>query len=229
MNGFEIAVLVVAGGASLWLIYYTQVYLPRAMDERFRESLKAFSTAVELRFPSHSGLSHRVVSLSRGVALQLNLRPAQLKDLEMSAYLRDIGLCAIPYELVNGKPEEDWTEAERMTYDRHAEVSGSMLEATPSLRRLAPIVRWHHSPFASTNLIDPTQPVGSQIPIESRILKVVSEYVWLERTQGDLLARETIRSQTDVEYCPLAANALLAVLTSTSGVQEPAQMVASRP
>ncbi len=214
MDGLDLLVLVVAGAATAWLIYYVRYFLPAQLDDRFRQSLTAFSTAIELRFPTHGGLSRRVIALSVGVGKRMGLRANQLRDLEMAATLRDIGLCAIPYGLVNGKAEEEWTEAEQMTYDRHPEVSGAMLELVPSLRQLSPIVRWHHANYDGRNPLDPTVPTGNRLPIESRILKVVTQYVWQEREQGDLIAREVIREGAGTLYCPAAAGALLAVLTS---------------
>lgn len=228
MDGQDILVLLVAGGATAWLMYYVRYFLPAQLNERFRESLTAFSTAIELRFPTHGGLSRRVVGLSIAAGKRMGLRPSQIRDLEMAAILRDIGLCSIPYNLVNGKAPEEWTEAEQMTYDRHPEVSGAMLELVPSLRHLAGIVRWHHANFEDHNPLDPTVPSSNNLPIESRILKVVTEYVWQERYQGDLLARESIREGAGSTYCPAAAAALLAVLTSSRVGQTQPDLTASR-
>lgn len=214
MAWLDIAVLAVAAAATAWLIYYVRWYLPERLDERFRESLRAFSTAVELRFPTHAGLSQRVVALSLGAGRHMGLKARQLRDLQMASTLRDIGLCAIPYSLVNDRIDGEWTEAEQMTYDRHPEVSGAMLELVPSLSHLAPVVRWHHANFDGKSPGDPTVPTGRRLPPESRILKVVTQYVWIERTHGDLLARETIREGIGSLYCPDAAEALFAVLTS---------------
>lgn len=228
MGALDIGVLLVAAAATAWLLYYVRWYLPAQLDERFRESLKAFSTAIELRFPTHAGLSNRVLGLSAGVGQAMGLRQSQLRDLQMAATLRDIGLCAIPYNLVNGRTEEEWSEAERMTYDRHPEVSGAMLEMVSSLKHLSTIVRLHHANFIS-DPADPTMPSGKRLPVEARVLKVVTQYVWLERTQGDLLARENIREGIGVVYCPLSAEALLSVLTSARVGQSQTQVTATRP
>ena len=114
----------------------------------------------------------------------------------MAGLLSDIGLCAIPYNLINGKEAVEWSEAERMTYDRHPEVSGAMLELVPSLRHLSSIVRLHHAPYEGVTPADPTVPVGGMLPVESRILKVVTEYLQQERMVGDMLARQAIREST---------------------------------
>jgi response regulator RpfG family c-di-GMP phosphodiesterase len=207
---------IVCGAAlltTIWLVAYVMVYLPRRMEERFQDSMKAFSTAIELRFPSHEGLSLRVVGLSKAVARELRLSDSQMRDLETAAHLRDIGLCAIPYSLVNSKPTHQWDPAERLTYDRHPEVSGAMLELVPPLQHLAEIVRCHHARFDGCG--EEGTPYGRQLPIESRVLKVVTEYVWNERWQGNLIAKQRIRDGLGTEYCPDVVAALWAVLTST--------------
>jgi response regulator RpfG family c-di-GMP phosphodiesterase len=219
MDSLTWAVLAVAVAASTWLVAYVRLYLPQKLEDRFLDSMKAFSTAIELRFPSHEGLSLRVVSLSQAVGRQLGLSNSELRELEMAARLRDIGLCSIPYSLVNGKQARDWSLAETMTYSRHAEVSGAMLEMVPSLRHLADVVRWHHARYDGHDEVRGT-PLGRELPLDSRILKVVTDYVWRERWQGDVLARDAIRTSTATIYCPEAAEALWGVLTS-SRVAEP--------
>lgn len=209
-----LGVLTAAFLATGWLVVYVRVLIPRQFEDRFRSSIQAFSTAVELRFPSHSGSTHRVVALSLAVGKRLGLNGRRLSDLEMAARLRDIGLCAIPYDLVNGRQMVSWSEAEIATYEQHPEVSGAMLELVPSLRRLAPIVRHHHADYAATLPL-------LNVPLESQILKVVTEYVWAERDTGALLAREGIRHGRGEAYAPEVVDAFLTVLTS-GRVEDPA-------
>lgn len=214
--GVVIALVLVAAA----LLYATRVELPVREDEKMSQTLRAFSRAVELRFPSHAGLSARVASLSRHVGQEMGLSERKLRELEKAAWLRDIGLCSISYDLINRKPQVDWTEADRATYDRHPEVSGAMLELVPTLRHLAPIVRCHHANFNGSS--GPYFPNGEQLPIESRILKLICDYVWLERRQGQLLAREHLLDGAGKAYDPKLVEAFLGVLTS-SRVGEPAE------
>ncbi len=217
MDSLTWAVLVCVGAATFALLVYLRAYLPHQMDEKYRDSLKAFSTAVELRFPSHEGLTQRVISLSVALGKQMQFGRKRLNDLENAALLRDIGLCAIPYKLVNSKSFLDWDEADRLTYMRHPEVSGAMLELIPSLRRLAAIVRNHHAAFDGSG--GPFYPRGESLPLESRILAVVCEYVWQERRMGDLMARETVRIGRGSRFDPGVVDSFLGMLTS-AGVHE---------
>lgn len=212
MDWVKWAVVASAGVTTVWLVYYTHYYLPRMLDERFRDSITAFSTAVELRFPTHVGLTKRVQALAFAVGQHLKLLPRQMRDLEMAARLRDVGLCAIPYGLVNGRTVPDWNDAEQQTYDQHAKVSGAMLEMVPTLRHLAPIVRNHHAPYNDGTTDSAT---GQNLPIESLILKVVSEYVWMERWQGPLLTRQTINDGRGTIFAPEVVDALWNVLPSS--------------
>ncbi|HVL38821.1 MAG TPA: HD domain-containing phosphohydrolase [Fimbriimonadaceae bacterium] len=215
-----ILVLVLLGLITAMLILYARVRMPRLMAERFNDSLQAFGIAVELRFPSHQGLTARVVPLSMAVGRRLGLRPQDLRNLELAARLRDIGLCAIPYRLVNGQKWNEWSDADRATYQRHQEVSAAMLEAVPSLRHLAPIVRCHHSNFDGSD--GGFFPCGDAIPIEARILKAVVEYVWYERLQGALIASDRLATLEGTAFDPQVVAALRDVLTC-SRVGDPAR------
>jgi response regulator RpfG family c-di-GMP phosphodiesterase len=213
MGILTVIILTLMTVATFWLLYYSRIILPRQLDERTSESVKAFGIAVELRFPSHKGLSKRVIPLSAAVARQLNITKQMHTDLELAGRLRDIGLCSIPYRLVNDLSPSDWNVADKATYLQHADVGGAMLETIPELSRLAAVVRYHHARYDGAD--DPTEPCGLSLPMESRILKVVADFVWYERLQGSLIAREILKAGRGSAYCPQAADALLTVLTSS--------------
>lgn len=213
MGILTVVVLTLMTVATFWLLYYSRSILPKQLDERTSESVKAFGTAIELRFPSHKGLSKRVISLSDAVARHMKLAPQTKRDLELAGRLRDIGLCSIPYRLVNDMQPNEWNVHDKATYLRHAEVGGAMLETIPELSRLAAVVRYHHARYDGAD--DPTNPAGLSLPMESRILKVVADFVWYERLQGSLIAKEILKAGRGSAYCPQAADALLTVLTSS--------------
>lgn len=222
---WAIVALCVTSSAALWL--YARYVLPRNYDRRLRQSVRAFSTAIELRFPSHQGLSERVVVLSKEIGRKLRLDGHAMAQLELAAQLRDIGLCSIPYQLVNGKSFYQWDEADWATYHRHAEVSAAMLELVPHLRSVAHIVRTHHLPFRSAD--EAAIPQGPDIPIEARIIHGVTDFVWTSRLQGSLLAKDQLKRGRGFDYDPAVVEALLQVLTSTrvESVSEPVRTLVS--
>ncbi len=222
MSSDVIAISVALVLVALAITYYARVELPLREEERVRQMLRAFSKAIELRFPSHAGLSSRVAALSVFVGLEVGLSPRRLRELERAAWLRDLGLCGISYRLINSKSKQNWSSADEATYRRHPEVGGAMLELVPNLRSLAMIVRCHQAHFDGSS--GPYFPHGKDLPIESRILKLISDYVWAERRLGQLLAREQLRDGAGRIYDPEIVRAFVGVLTSTR-VGEPAEPV----
>jgi response regulator RpfG family c-di-GMP phosphodiesterase len=210
-----------AAAATLWLVVYVNIVLPRQVEERFFDSMRAFSRAVELRFPGQTHLSEDVESMAIRLGKQLGFTQERMRRLRTAARLQDVGLCALPYALINSKPSNQWTDAERSTYERHPEVSGAMLELVPSLRDLTEIVRCHHARFDGSEGC----PAGEDIPIEARVLKVCVDYAWTSRHMGEVIAQDQIFSGKGSEYCPQVVDALKAVLRS-SRVREPQHRVA---
>lgn len=197
-----------AAAATLWLVLYVNVLLPRQIEERFFDSMRAFSRAVELRFPGQTHMSEDVEVLVARLGKEMGFSKARMRRLRTAARLQDIGLCALPYSLINDRPSYDWTPAEQATYDRHAEVSGAMLDLVPSLRDLTEIVRYHHARFDGSEGC----PMGEDLPIEARVLKVSVDYAWTLRQMGEMIARQRIFEGRGEAYCPEVVDALSSVL-----------------
>ncbi len=218
MSTFSVAVLAVGGVSTLALLLYVKLLLPSKLEQRSLESMRAFSKAIELRFPSHSGLTEEVLRLACLVADSLSLPRADRHELEMAIYLRDVGLCAIPYKLVNGISPLKWTDAQQATYDRHAEVGGAMLESVPSLTHLADAVRYHHMRHDDY----PKLVNGDEFspPLLSEIINACAAYVWLAGHYGAAAARAKVEGGAGTDFDPAVATALLGVITS-SRAEEP--------
>jgi response regulator RpfG family c-di-GMP phosphodiesterase len=182
------------------LFWHVNFEIPRREQARMTQVMRAFSTAIQLRFPSHEGLSNRLVSLCRHLAFELNLSPRQALSLESCALLHDIGLCAIPYGLINKKPMMMWTDMENATYARYPDVSAAMLELVPSLSHLAPLIR--------DQLLD----FHEELAIESRVLRVAHDFVWTEARMGGAIATERLVLGAGSHYDPIIVNAFLGAI-----------------
>lgn len=196
---------------TLWQV---RVVIPRRERERLFEALEAFSTAIQLRFPSHHGLSKSIAEAALHIADEMQLSPRARLRLEMAAWLRDIGLCSIPFGLVNRKPMMYWNDTDHVTYSRFPEISASMLELIPSLKHLAPIVRSHLLPWDGSKGLH--LPYGDDLPLEARILLVAHDFVWAERREGPLLARDRLVRGMDNLYDPLVVRAFIGTVEFSS-------------
>src|SRR5437762_14066701 len=86
-----------AAAATLWLVLYVYIVLPRQVEERFFDSMRAFSRAVELRFPGQAHLSEDVEMMAKRLGGELEFNKERMRRLRTAARLQDIGLCALPY------------------------------------------------------------------------------------------------------------------------------------
>jgi response regulator RpfG family c-di-GMP phosphodiesterase len=194
------AFLALAALSTVVLIVLVCYVMPRARDLRVLSSFRAFGSAVELRFPFYRGRTDDVVNLSGRLAEKIGLGSRDRRDLALAARLRDLGLVSTPYQTLNGRAWDDWTDAERQAYDRHAEVGADMLERIPSVAHLAPIVRLHHDRFDT-----PSPGVGPS----SRVLAVVAGYVRALHREGQDAARHHLHRESGSAYDPDLVRELL--------------------
>jgi HD-GYP domain-containing protein (c-di-GMP phosphodiesterase class II) len=189
------------GALCAGLAYYRCFLQPAMRDASLAGAVRAYGAAVEMRFPSHAGLTQAVSLLACSVGKRLGFGPRRLRRLDRAVRLRDVGLCAIPYRLVNGRSWDEWTLSELATYECHAEVGGAILETVPALSDLAETVRQHHAPCSSEN---------GEPPLEARIIKACAEYVWHRRHRGREWAVGHLRAGVDVQYDPAVVQVLIA-------------------
>ncbi len=208
MDLVSLTVLGAAAAATLWLVVYVNMVLPRRIEDRFLDSMRAFSRAVELRFPGQAHLSDDVEGMALRLGSRLGFTRDQMRRLRTAARLQDVGLCALPYALINVTPSDQWSPEQRATYDRHPAVSKAMLIQVPSLRNITQIVRCHHARFDGTEGC----PAGEAIPIEARVLKVCVDYAWTSRQMGEQVAQERIATGRGSEYCPRIVDVLGGVI-----------------
>lgn len=205
-------VLWLSAAATIGLIWYVLKLIPHEMELRYLDSFRAFSRAVELRFSRVSGQTDQVRRLSRMVGHKLGLGAKEVSRLEAAAMLRDLGLCAIPYRLLNRLPADRWTEVEAEQFAAHPEIGATMLEMIPSLKEIAPIVR--------------EQQIAEATRMEARILRVVSAYVRIRAEQGPDAALQRLRSP-DGGFDPQIVEALASMLVSTvAAVQMESDVIA---
>ncbi len=184
---------------------------PRIRSSAQLDTLNAFSTAVEARTGNKGELT-QIIELAMKVSAQLGLDLHQVRNLEQSIHLCDIGMSAIPFDCLQTQSKGHLTESQRKELDRHPEISAAMVSLVPSFAHLAEIVRCHHASFEP--VVESYLPSGDEIPIEARIISVCSTYIRTERSHGSILAREMLFEQSGKQFCPDCVNALFSLNNS---------------
>jgi hypothetical protein len=199
--------MAVLGAVAVGLLYHRLIVLPQQAEAKMDDAVRAFGRAVELRFPNHAGLTEVVARLARRVGKALGLGPRRLHGLERSIRLRDIGLCAIPYRLVNRRAWEEWTMSEMATYECHAEVGGAILESIPALAEHAQTVRMHHANFRLHRDEADLRSPG----LEARIAKGCVEYVWYARHRGVDDSLDHVRRGAGTLFDPAVSHEIMRI------------------
>ncbi len=193
----------------------------KTFNEKGREEIpfnqfefsRALIEAVESRDPYASGHSSRVHYFSNLIAQRLDMGDQVKEDLQVGAYLHDIGKMGVPIRIVGKKGK--YTDAERETVRKHPLIGTelvSSLELTPDV---VSIIRHHHENYIGNGYPDGLK--GAEIPILARIVSVadafdamVSNYPYKYREALSLVeAKKELRHQSYVQFDPEIANVMI--------------------
>lgn len=170
---FTTFVYLVVGGSVAFLCYYALLWLPQQIRRDYRQGLQALARAVEIREQGTTGSAHLRAHYAVLVARRLGLSAQATRDIEFAALLQEIGKVSIPYGILN--KSTPLTPDEREVLKLHPVLGQRMVEQVPSLAPLAPLIRHHHEHWDGSGYPDGLQ--GEEIPLASRILHVVGDFV----------------------------------------------------
>ena len=142
------------------------------LRELYLASVKALAAAVDARDPYTRSHSARVAALSRIIAVELQLPSDEIRRVQLSALLHDIGKIGIPDAILN-KPAA-LTPEEWVIMKTHAPLGASILEAVEPLRDLVPIVRSHHERFDGGGY--PDGHGGDAVPFAAYVVSAADAY-----------------------------------------------------
>lgn len=163
------------------------------LENTLNGSVKVLMEILSLSDPVSFGRGQLVRDQARGVAQLLQV--ATTWELELAAMLCPIGYVSLPAELIQkARVGLDLTGPEKDALDRVPQVGCDLLANIPRLQSVARIVLYQNKNFDGTGF--PADAVkGDEIPIESRIIRVLSDLAHLEakksaRFKGMELLRE---------------------------------------
>ncbi len=146
--------------------------LYRALDELFLSSIRAIVEAVDAKDPYTRGHSGRVVEYSLLIGESLELGKEEIKKLEVSAILHDVGKIGIPDRIL-GKPGK--LTFEEFTYmKKHPELGSAIIEPIAELRGLIPNILHHHERYDGNGY--PGGLKAKKIPYYARIICIADSF-----------------------------------------------------
>ena len=135
-------------------------------------AVDALHTMLQFASSSLGDKSVRVCVVSLELGERLGLSSAEIRDLEFSALLHDIGFLGLPPEIFS-KPGL-FTSEERAQIRRHTELGEAVLAGIPGFERVGRIVGGHHERPDGRGY--PHALRGRQIPLPCRILSVAETF-----------------------------------------------------
>jgi len=186
------------------------------LRQGFVDTVRLFSSLVELRGGKLAGHSRRVADTARHLARHLGSSEADQQDVLLAALLHDIGKIGLPDDLLNA-PFNTLTPQGKIEVMRHPAKGQEVLMGVKQLANAARLIRHHHEWMDGSGY--PDQLIGTAIPLGARILAVANDYDALQ--MGALTqhhhtpseARKYIVKESGRRYDPEIVVALLATIT----------------
>ena len=166
------------------------------LDELFLSSIRAIVEAVDAKDPYTKGHSARVVEYSLLIGESYdNLSKDELKQLEVSAILHDVGKIGVPDKIL-GKTGE-LTPAEYAYMQRHSEFGSAIIEPIAKLRELIPNILHHHERFDGRGYPHGLQ--GNKIPLFARIICIADSFDAMTTDRPYRTKRNTQKALDELE------------------------------
>lgn len=209
----------VAVKVGLWAAFMVMIPLQLAryslskyteIRDLFFGSVSALSQAIDAKDGFTRGHADRVSRIAGAVARSMGLPEHEIEQIELAALLHDIGKIGVEDRILMKPSRLDSDETELMR--RHPIYGASILEPSPALRPLAPIVLAHHENYDGSGY--PQGLKGEEIPLGSRIILVSDAYEAMtsdriyRKAMGHERAMDQLNKYKGVQFDPKVVRAL---------------------
>ncbi|MGL5314870.1 MAG: bifunctional diguanylate cyclase/phosphohydrolase [Peptostreptococcaceae bacterium] len=136
------------------------------------KSLKAFINMINIKDRYTYGHTERVVIYTKWFAEYLKLNEEQKMQLQVSAYLHDIGKLEIPENVLNKK--EKLTDEEYQMFRNHPQAGVDLIKDIDQFDQFMPIIKHHHERYDGRGYPDGLK--GDEIPYLARLVTIADSF-----------------------------------------------------
>jgi diguanylate cyclase (GGDEF)-like protein len=148
-----------------------------SLEDLVREELhlaaaQAIAASVGKRSAHDQQHAESVARLASVIAAEMRMDDDEIHQIRVAGLLHDIGLVAVPLEIINKRDHlsaEEWRRIKE-----HPEVSEAILKHIASLESFLPVVRHHHEHYDGAGYPDGL--AKDKIPIGARVLSVADAF-----------------------------------------------------
>lgn len=151
--------------------------------------VRQVSKEIDRALPWQAGHSRRTATISLLIGQAIGLTSNELHDLNLAAFLHDIGLLMLPRDLTIGMNRLD--PESYVAMQNHPRLGASLLEPFFFLREASVLIAHHHERWDGSGY--PYGIRGRFIPLGSRILSIADAFDAIRIPEGSSrVARNTI-------------------------------------
>jgi putative nucleotidyltransferase with HDIG domain len=147
--------------------------LYREMRQIYRDTVKAFGAAIDLKDAYTSGHSDRVARYSEAIAREMGLTGKELEYIGVAGYLHDIGKIVVDRSIINNP--RPLTDREYRELNRHVTTGYEILKhIRQPWKEIAYMTKCHHEKMDGSGY--PQGLAGEEIPLGSRIVTLADSF-----------------------------------------------------
>jgi response regulator RpfG family c-di-GMP phosphodiesterase len=145
-----------------------------SLKRQYADSIKAFSRIIEMRPGIKSGHSKYIAENAHSVAKKMNLDEEDVKNIVYAGLLLQIGKMTLPDDIL-AQPFYVMHAREKTHYLKHALEAAPLLKGLAQLNAAVTLIGYQYEYYDGSG--SPEGLVGRDIPLGSRILTVISDYI----------------------------------------------------
>lgn len=134
---------------------------------------------------------------ARRIASELGFSQADLDQIELASKLHDVGKVVVPKTVLT-KPSK-LSDQEWMIMKRHPTFGAMIMNPSPRLHPLIPIIQSHHEKYDGSGY--PQGLFGEEIPIQARIISVADSYTTITAGRAYRLAGSKKQAIRELVRC----------------------------
>ena len=176
--------------------------------------VRQVSRELDRALPWQVGHGRRTATISLLIGRAVGLTTDELHNLELAAFLHDIGLLMLPHELIIGADRFD--SESYVTVQNHPRLGALLLDPFGFLREASVLIAHHHERWDGSGY--PYSIRGEFIPLGARILSIADAFDAIKVPESDsetrnLIALRILRIASGTQFDPsLVATAIDRIL-----------------
>jgi response regulator RpfG family c-di-GMP phosphodiesterase len=145
-----------------------------SLKRQYADSIKAFSRIIEMRPGIKAGHSKYIAENAHAVAKKMNMDEEDVKSIVYAGLLLQIGKMTLPDEIL-AQPFYFMNTQQKTSYLKHALEATHLLKGLAQLNSAVNLIRYQYEHYDGSG--SPDGLIGDAIPLGSRILMVISDYI----------------------------------------------------